>query len=113
MPAVYVPAPLSAWSRYYLGWEDAVEILHDSVSLSVDHFLNHQQDAVRLYKIPVSSREYFLIENRQQNPDGSLDPYQNLPSYTFKLLPEGEQDYYADYPLLPYFNFSQKPLFGQ
>lgn len=108
----YVPAQLSAWSRYYLGWEDAVEILYDSVSLSVDHFLNHQQDAVRLYKIPVSSREYFLIENRQQNPDGSLDPYQNLPSYTFKLLPEGEQDYYADYPLLPYFNFSKNRYLG-
>ncbi len=108
----YVPAQLSAWSRYYLGWEDTVEVRQDSENLYIDHFLNHQNDATRLYKVPISEREYFLIENRQQNPDGSMDPYNNLPSYTFKLLPEGEQDYYDDYPLLPMFNFSKNRYIG-
>lgn len=103
----YIPAQLSAWCRYYLGWEEPVIITENGENLSLDHFLNHQQDAIRLYKVPISEQEYFLIENRQQNPDGSLDPYNNLPSFSFKLLPEGEQDYYENEPLRPYFNFME------
>lgn len=101
----YVPAQLSAYCRYYLGWEEAVTLEQDGVAFALDHFLNHQQEAIRLYKVPISEREYFLLENRQQNPDGSLDPYSNLPSYSFKLLPEGEQEYYSYAPERPYFNF--------
>ena len=108
----YVPAQLSAWCRYYLGWEDAVTITQDDTELPLDHFLNHSPEAIRLYKVPITDNEYFLIENRQQNPDGSLDPYSNLPSYTFKLLPEGEQDYYEQYPELPYFNFMENRYSG-
>lgn len=107
----YVPAQLSAWSRYYLGWEEAITVHHDSEALSIDHFLDHDENAVRLYKVPISEQEYFLIENRQQNPDGSLDPYTNLPSYSFKLLPE-EQDYYEDLPLMPFFNFMKNRYAG-
>ncbi len=101
----YVPAQLSAFSRYYLGWEEAVTLDQSGESFPLDHFLNHQQEAIRLYKIPISEREYYLLENRQQNPDGSMDPYNDLPSYSFKLLPDGEQDYYDQFPELPYFNF--------
>lgn len=101
----YVPAQLSAWCRYYLGWEQPQVISYDTTGLVLDHFLDRTPGALRMYKVPISAREYFLVENRQQNPDGSLDPYNNLPSYTFKLLPEGEQDYYEDAPLRPFFNF--------
>ncbi len=113
----YVPAQLSAWSRYYLGWEDAVTIASDTEAVTVDYFLNHNPDARRLFKVPISDKEYFLIENRQQNPDGSYDPY-NRPSYTFKLLPEGEQQYYPpdennpDFPQLPYFDFMTNSYLG-
>jgi M6 family metalloprotease-like protein len=108
----YVPAQLCAWSRWFLGWEDAVTLTEDTDNVPVDDFLDHFPGRQRLYKIPISDSEYFLIENRQQNPDGSLDPYSNLPSYTFKLLPEGEQDYYENYPLLPYFNFMENRYAG-
>lgn len=108
----YVPAQLSAWCRYYLGWEAAQEIVDDAYNLPLDHFLNYDPDARRLYKLVISEHEYFLIENRQQNPDGSRDPYNNLPSYTFKLLPEGEQEYYEDYPLLPYFDIMKNRYSG-
>lgn len=108
----YVPAQLSAWCRYYLGWENAIEIAEDARDLPLDYFLNHATEATRLYKIPISQYEYFLIENRQQNPDDSRDPYNNLPSYTFKLLPEGEQEYYENYPLLPYFNIMKNRYSG-
>ncbi len=108
----YVPAQLSAWSRYFLNWEEYETITTDGEGFVVDHFLNHQEGATRLYKVPISEREYFLLENRQQNPDGSLDPYTSLPSYSFKLLPEGEQDYYENYPDLPYFNFMKNRYVG-
>jgi M6 family metalloprotease-like protein len=108
----YVPAQLCAFSRYYLGWEEAITLIEDGENIPLDHFLNHQQDAIRLYKVPISQREYFLIENRQQNPDGSQDPYNLLPSYSFKLLPEEEQEYYENYPLLPYFNFMNNSYSG-
>lgn len=108
----YVPAQLSAWSRMLMEWETPITISGDATGLLVDHFLDHGEGRNRLYKIPISATEYFLIENRQQNPDGSLDPYSNTPSYTFKLLPEGEQDYYENYPLLPYFNFMENRYIG-
>lgn len=108
----YVPAQLSAWCRYYLGWEDAITLEEDTSNVPLDHFLNHQDGAIRLYKVPISDTEYFLIENRQQNPDGSLDPYNNLPSYSFKLLPEGIQDYYENFPELPYFNIMENSYQG-
>jgi len=109
----YVPAQPCAWSRCFLGWENPVLITEDSPAVhTVDYFLNHAPDAVRVYKIPLSATEYFLIENRQQNPDGSLNPYTDQYSYSFKLLPEGEQDYYENYPLLPYFNFMENSYLG-
>lgn len=115
----YVPAQLCAWSRYYLGWDNPVIISQNSLNNAVDHFLNHSPTAIHLYKVPISATEYFLVENRQQNPDGSLDPITNSPSYSFKLLPEGEQDYYPDDPstpqdesLLPYFNFMENSYLG-
>ncbi|MDD3236158.1 MAG: M6 family metalloprotease domain-containing protein, partial [Candidatus Cloacimonetes bacterium] len=101
----YVPAQLSAYSRYLLGWEQPIVLSQNSTNNPLDMFLNHSPDAIRMYKVPISATEYFLVENRQQNPNGSIDPYSNQPSYSFKLLPEGEQQYYQNYPLLPYFDF--------
>jgi len=107
-----VPAQLSAWCRYYLGWETAQTITTNTTDLPLDYFLDHTAPAPRLYKLPISAREYFLIENRQQNTDNSIDPYNGQPSYTFNLLPPGEQDYYPDYPELPYFNFMENRYKG-
>lgn len=108
----YVPAQLDPWCRLYLGWEPVITVTENSENLPVDYFLDPWPEVHRLYKIPISDTEYFLVENRLQNPDGSLDPYSNQPSYTFKLLPEGEQDYYENYPLLPYFNFMENRYIG-
>ncbi len=108
----YVPAQVSAWSRVFLGWENPIVVTSDAENLPVEHFLNHTLVDNRVYKIPISDAEYFLIENRQQNPDGSVDPYNGLPSYTFALLPDGEQDYYENYPELPFFNFMKNRYKG-
>jgi len=108
----YVPAQLDAWSRCYLGWDTPILVTDDAQNLKVDYFLNHSPFAHRIYKIPITEKEYFLVENRQQNPDYSLDPYNNLPSFTFSLLDSAEQDYYADAPLRPYFNFMKNRYKG-
>lgn len=108
-----VPAQLSAWSRYYLGWEDAITVSDDDEDLQVDHFLDNNPAARRLYKIPISAREYFLVENRQQNPDGSTDPYTAQPSFTFALLDPSQQDYYDEpYEQRPFFNFMENRYKG-
>ncbi len=108
----YVPALPSAWNRYYMGWESVETITESSVGLKIDHFLNQEPQHPTIYKVPISDKEYFLIENRQQNPDGSLDPYNGQPSYSFRLLPEGEQDYYEDAPQRPAFNFMENRYKG-
>lgn len=108
----YVPAQVSAWCRAYLGWETPITIMESAENLPISHFLDHFPVNNRIYKIPISDTEYYLVENRQQNPDGSLDPYNGNPSYSFVLLPEGEQDYYDNYPLLPFFNFMENRYKG-
>lgn len=108
----YVPAQLCAWSRAYLGWEEATVIWSDTAGAQVEQAFSVFPVQPRLYKIPISATEYFLVENRQQNPDASVDPYSGAPSYSFVLLPPGEQDYYENYPELPFFNFMENRYKG-
>ena len=62
MMSGYWPSAPCAWSRVYLKWTPVVEVPGGgSYSVSVD-------DAV--LKIPLSSTEYLLVENRQRDPDG-------------------------------------------
>jgi M6 family metalloprotease-like protein len=108
-----VPAQLDAWCRYYLGWETAQTITDDTQNIAVDYFLNNSPGTQRLYKVPISDTEYFLIENRQQNPDQSTDPHNGQPSFTFTLLGPDEQDYYpAPDSLRPFFNFMENRYKG-
>ncbi|MDA3814350.1 MAG: hypothetical protein PF570_08875 [Candidatus Cloacimonetes bacterium] len=69
----FVPPLPCAWSRYYLGWEDdnIVEINSSFENLSVVFPMAEDEETPKLYKINISEDEYFLVENRQQNPDGS------------------------------------------
>lgn len=70
----FVPPLPCAWSRYYLGWEDdnIVEINSSFDNLSLVFPMAQDEDTPKLYKINISENEYFLIENRQQNPDNSF-----------------------------------------
>lgn len=117
-----VPAQLCAWSRYYLGWEPAVTVVSDAQNLNVDYFLSNSQTAQRLYKIPISAKEYFLIENRMQNPDMSMETVydsadstlsETRPSFTFVLIDPSEQDYYPPpNEHIPSFNFMENRYKG-
>ncbi|MCK4957106.1 MAG: T9SS type A sorting domain-containing protein [Candidatus Cloacimonetes bacterium] len=112
----YVPAPLCAWSRYYLGWEDdLVEIEDNSQNLKIS-YPNAADEETKLYKINISESEYFLIENHQQNPDNSTFVNVNgdtLVSFTFPLAEN--QQYYPDghpYAGQPKFNFMENSYEG-
>ena len=68
----YVPPLPCAWSRYYLGWEDnnVINITTDEENCKIAYPMMNTLTP-KLYKINISPKEYFLIENRQQNPDNS------------------------------------------
>lgn len=60
----YFPAELGGWSKYFLGWVEPEVITENG-----DFDLNAIEifgASDQLYKIPINSHEYFLIENRQQ-----------------------------------------------
>ncbi|HHM23536.1 MAG TPA: T9SS type A sorting domain-containing protein, partial [Bacteroidetes bacterium] len=63
-----IPAEPCAWSRVFLGWEEPV-LLEPGTSLSVA--VRRATTAPHVYRLPVSSTEYFLIENRTRDYDGN------------------------------------------
>lgn len=67
-----LPPEPSAWERIMLGWASPVEInpsLETTLTLPALG-LNQNPDSV-IIKIPISSTEYFLLENRQRNPQNT------------------------------------------
>jgi hypothetical protein len=68
---LFPPEP-SAWEKMYLGWLTPITIGSSSTNISVPAVgikYPPRQDTV--YKIPITSSEYFLIENRSRNPKGT------------------------------------------
>jgi hypothetical protein len=66
---LFPPEP-SAWEKMYLGWVTPIVLPAGTSTISFPAVgLKTGRDTV--YKIPITDREYFLIENR------SRDPYQN------------------------------------
>lgn len=73
-PEGTIPANACGWSRYFLGWVTP-EVITNPETLVTDYSLRAsaidttQYDVAgqTLIKIPISSTEYFLLENRQQD----------------------------------------------
>ncbi len=60
----YFPAAMSAWSKYFLGWlEPTVITQNGDYTVSAGEF--RQSAHPQVYKIPINSHEYFLVENRK------------------------------------------------
>ena len=62
-----IPAQPCAWSKIFMGWEKPVE-LKPGTQLKVA--ASYARSAPHIYKIPINSHEYFLIENRQHDFNG-------------------------------------------
>jgi hypothetical protein len=84
-----IPAPPTAWTRTYLGWEAPIELVGD-VTLTARYL-----SGGKIGKIDLGLNEYFLIENRNNwipgQPGVSLDTlrYRNADGY--------ELPHYFDY----------------
>ena len=114
----FVPPLPCAWSRYYLGWEDdnIVELNSSFENLSLVFPMAEDDDTPKLYKINISESEYFLIENRQQNPDGSFFINTNgdtLATFTFETI-AGQNVYPPGHPYAgqPKFSFMENSYAG-
>lgn len=59
-----LPAQPSAWSKVFLGWEVPIEVT-EGVDLEIAAAL--AQNDNKLYKIPINTNEYFLLENRDRD----------------------------------------------
>lgn len=99
---IFPPEP-SAWEKIYLGWEQPVVIdqLPGLFNLTLTaNAIANSLDAT-IFKIPINSSEYFLIENRirDANSDGAKITY-ILNGQTFtKIFPKdttGFQSYAVD-----------------
>ena len=62
-----IPAQPCAWSKVFMGWEKPV-ILKPGTQLRVA--ASYATSAPHIYKIPINSHEYFLIENRLHDFNG-------------------------------------------
>jgi len=111
----FVPPLPCAWSRYYLEWEgnNLIDIGSDQDNLELVFPQADDEITPKLYRVPISEVEYFLLENRQQNPDGSM--INGEATFSFQLLPPEEQDVYPpDHPNAgqPKFNFMENTYEG-
>ncbi len=105
-----IPSPPSAWMRYYMGWEDAVEITDGPIRLGVLQLPDSvfHDSLHRLVKVPLNDNEYYLLEARRRDPqeegqvwydstyaldapdaNGNQDTLVLRYDYSFDLLHEG------------------------
>lgn len=65
-----LPPEPSAWEKVFLGWETPVIITNDTMGdISLAAASLDQPNSIAKYEL--SSSEYFLIENRHRDPDGT------------------------------------------
>lgn len=63
-----LPSEPIGWSKYYLGWVDATEVMSDTNGIELMASEGAGEKA-KLIKVPISSSEYYLLENRVRDRD--------------------------------------------
>lgn len=116
--AGYVPPLPCAWSRYYMGWEtnNIYNVTTTEENLEIAYPSASTENIPTLYKIDISQKEYFLLENRQQNPDKSFfvnTSGDTLVTFSFEIV--DDQEYYEPghpYAGQPEFSFMKNTYKG-
>ncbi len=73
---LFPPEP-SAWEKTFLGWTTPITIPYGTTTHSIPA-VGLQRENDTIYKIPISTKEYFLLENRNR------DPHKNGQTITFR-----------------------------
>ncbi len=63
---LFPPQP-SAWEKIYLGWTSPIVVASGSSILRAPAAGLYQTGKDTIYKIPISAKEYFLVENRNRD----------------------------------------------
>lgn len=63
---LFPPEPC-AWEKIYLGWASPITVASGSSSLRAPAVGLYQAGEDTLYKVPISAKEYFLVENRNRD----------------------------------------------
>ncbi len=66
---IFPPEP-SAWEKIYLGWVKPVTISYGTENIKLPAVSKFVERDSAIYKVLISSQEYFLIENRNRDPEG-------------------------------------------
>lgn len=67
---IFPPEP-SAWEKIFLGWVDPVVIKSGADSFLIPTSSKNIQRDTSIYKVLINSKEYFLIENRNRDPENT------------------------------------------
>ena len=62
-----VPAEPCAWMKIYMGWDEP--IVHSNLKEALIGTA-HTKSVPHIIKVPINANEYFLLENRQRDPNG-------------------------------------------
>lgn len=68
---VFPPQP-SAWEKYWLGWLEPITLPSGTTALTLPAQGIEAASATRLdtvYRVPISGTEYYLVENRNRDPE--------------------------------------------
>jgi M6 family metalloprotease-like protein len=88
-----VPVFPCAWSRAFLGFDEAVEYRQGtSIELAAVKMLT---SGTKVARIPISSTEYYLLENRRSDVDGEVEGLQ-LDSSSNVILGPVKRDFVGD-----------------
>jgi hypothetical protein len=63
-----LPAHPMAWCKMFLGWEEPQVVTRDTSGLTLKG-IERPGDGTKLIKVPITSSEYFLMENRMRDSD--------------------------------------------
>jgi len=84
-----IPPLPNAWIRYFAGWETPLEIVTDTINIPIlypQDIALENIEKPQLYKVPITEKEYFLIENRQMNFRSDKVELRGVPVFGFDLL---------------------------
>jgi hypothetical protein len=67
---LFPPAPC-AWERITLGWTNPITITSSASTIVIPAIGKYTLLQDTIYKVPITQSEYFLVENRNRDPEGN------------------------------------------